>query len=31
MEYGAGKAQQPVGGEAVVRELSEFCRQTVQC
>ena len=31
MEYGAGKAQQPVGGETVVRELSQFCRQTVQC
>jgi arsenite oxidase small subunit len=31
MEYGAGKAQRPVGRETVVRELSQFCRQTVQC
>jgi hypothetical protein len=31
MEYGEGKARQPVGRHAVVRELSQFCRQTIQC
>ena len=31
MEYGEGKARQPVGPHAVVRDLSEFCRQTIQC
>ena len=31
MEYGQGKARTPVGASSVVRELSEFCKQTVQC
>jgi arsenite oxidase small subunit len=31
MEYGQGKAKAPVGRTSVVRELSQFCRQTVQC
>jgi arsenite oxidase small subunit len=31
MEYGQGKARQPIGERAVVRELSQFCRQTIQC
>ena len=31
MEYGEGKARQPVGGQTVVRELSQYCRQTIQC
>ena len=31
MEYGPGKAQRPVGDRAVVRELSQYCRQTIQC
>ena len=31
MEYGQGKAKMPVGGATVVRELAQFCKQTVQC
>jgi hypothetical protein len=31
MEYGPGKARAPVGANAAVRELSEYCRQTIQC
>ena len=31
MEYGQGKARQPVGERAVVRELAQYCRQTIQC
>jgi len=31
MEYGQGKAKAPVGATSVVRELTQFCRQTVQC
>ena len=31
MEYGQGKARRPVGERAVVRELAQFCRQTIQC
>jgi len=31
MDYGPGKAKVPVGNETVVRELAQFCRQTVQC
>ena len=31
LEYGPGKAKAPVGTTTVVRELSQFCRQTVQC
>jgi Rieske Fe-S protein len=31
MDYGSGKAQRPVGATTVVRELKEYCRQTIQC
>ena len=31
MEYGQGKAKVPVGNTTVVRELAQFCKQTVQC
>ena len=31
MEYGPGKARVPVGTNTAVRELSEYCRQTIQC
>ncbi|HYR01596.1 MAG TPA: hypothetical protein VET86_16260 [Casimicrobiaceae bacterium] len=31
MEYGPGRARAPVAATTVVRELSQFCRQTVQC
>ena len=31
MEYGQGKARMPSGATTVVRELTEYCRQTIQC
>ena len=31
MEYGAGRANAPVGDRAVVLPLTEFCRNTIQC
>jgi len=31
MEYGGSKAKAPAGDRAVVRELTEFCRNTIQC
>ena len=31
MEYGEGKARKSVGGTTVVRELAQYCRQTIQC
>ena len=31
MEYGQGKARLPVGATTVVRELTQYCRQTIQC
>ena len=31
MEYGGGKAKAPAGDRAIVRELTEFCRNTIQC
>ena len=31
LEYGNGKANAPIGDRAVVRELAEFCRNTIQC
>jgi len=31
LEYGATGAQQPVGGNAVVSELGNYCKQQVQC
>jgi Rieske Fe-S protein len=30
-EYGAGKARQPIGERAVVRELTSYCKTTIQC
>lgn len=30
-EYGSGRARQPVGDRAVVRELSSYCKTTIQC
>jgi Rieske Fe-S protein len=31
MEYGEGKARKSVGGKTVVKELAQYCRQTIQC
>jgi hypothetical protein len=31
MEYGQGKARMPVGATTVVRELTQYCRQTIRC
>ena len=31
LEYGDGKARRPVVGTAVVRELANYCRTTIQC
>jgi Rieske Fe-S protein len=31
MDYGPGKARLPVGSTSVVRELKDYCRQTIQC
>ena len=31
MDYGPGKARASVGRTTVVRELTEYCRQTIQC
>ena len=31
MEYGQGKARMPSGATTVVRELTQYCRQTIQC
>lgn len=31
LDYGAGKAQLPVGATAVVRPLEQYCRQTIEC
>jgi len=31
LEYGAGKARQPVGPATIVREMTQYCRQTIQC
>src|SRR5215471_10045921 len=31
LEYGPGKARRPVGETAVVKELAQYCRQTIQC
>jgi Rieske Fe-S protein len=31
LDYGAGKARLPVGDTSVVRELKDYCRQTIQC
>ena len=31
MEYGEGKARRPVGSTTVVKELAQYCRNTIQC
>jgi Rieske Fe-S protein len=31
LEYGAGKAKLPIGAQTVVRELTSYCRTTIQC
>jgi arsenite oxidase small subunit len=31
LDYGPGKARAPVGASTVVRELTEYCRQTIAC
>ena len=31
LDHGSGKPRQPVEGRAVVRELTQFCKQQVIC
>ena len=31
MEYGEGRARGSVGGKTVVKELAQYCRNTIQC
>jgi Rieske Fe-S protein len=31
MEYGASKAREPAGPRAVLREMTAYCRQTIEC
>lgn len=31
LDYGPGKARLPVGATAVVREMSDYCQQTIEC
>jgi len=31
LDHGQGKARRPVGASAVVRELAQYCKQTIQC
>jgi len=31
VDYGQGKAKRPVGATASVRELEQYCKQTIQC
>jgi Rieske Fe-S protein len=31
LDYGPGKAKLPVGPTTVVREMTEYCQQTIQC
>jgi Rieske Fe-S protein len=31
LDHGQAQAQKPVGGTAVVRELTQYCKQTIQC
>jgi arsenite oxidase small subunit len=31
MEYGEGRARRPVGATTQVKELAQYCRQTIQC
>jgi arsenite oxidase small subunit len=30
-EYGSGKAKRPIGDKTVVRELTSYCKTTIQC
>jgi len=31
MDHGQAKAQKAIGGTSVVRELAQYCKQTIQC
>ena len=31
LDHGAEKARRPIGSTAVVRELTQYCKQTIQC
>jgi arsenite oxidase small subunit len=31
LDYGPGKAKVPVGATTIVREMTQYCRQTIQC
>jgi arsenite oxidase small subunit len=31
LEYGQGRARSPAGATTIVRELAEYCRQTIRC
>ncbi len=31
LEFGQGRARQPVGDRATVREMAQYCRQTIEC
>ena len=31
LDYGTGRAKLPVGATTVVRPLTEYCRQTIDC
>jgi Rieske Fe-S protein len=31
LDHGQGRARRPVGASAVVRELTQFCKQTIEC
>jgi len=31
LDHGQGRARRSVGTSAVVRELAQYCKQTIQC
>ncbi len=31
LEYGQGRAKAPIGATTIVRELAQYCRQTIRC
>jgi hypothetical protein len=31
LDHGQARAQKPVGATTVVRELAQYCKQTIQC
>ncbi len=31
LEYGQGRAKSPAGATTIVRELAQYCRQTIRC